>query len=878
MSLNPKTSVDFISIGCNRLPQVAAWGPDGLLIYGAHNLIALYYPQDETNKGVFATLPGHTGRVNCVEFINRGNGLNQRNIAIISGSADKTGRIWKKSSDGQWVNSAVLLGHEGAITTVGVMRAKSILVEKDLFATGSADGKIKLWERTIEHAQDKIECIQTINVGVKYPLALALSYLPESNVPIMACGSTDKRISIYVQKNGQFHQTLSLQGHDNWVRSLAFAINTKPSALPDSSLESSPSFHYHYKLRDGDLLLASASQDKYVRIWKISSTTLISNNALDQPADIGILSSDIFTKLKENVRSDGKIQISTKAHFIDVDIFENGEENSRKQRYSVMFEALLMGHDDWVYSVCWHPPIPDPENKSNYYQPMVLLTASSDKSMMLWKPETETGQWVNVVRVGEIGGYALGFFGGLFGPDGKCIIAHGHTGAFHLWKNEVFDEDSQDWRPQVSISGHFNSVQSITWDCTSEYLLSASLDQTARLFAPWRRLSNPELHESISTWHEISRTQIHGYDIHCISFVNRWTYISGSDEKVLRVFAAPKTFVHSLAKLSQNEAILEELESRPVGANLPALGLSNKAISQGDIENFVKAAESEEFLSRQSYSHSSATPNSLVQVLEKPPFEEHLLQHTLWPEIDKLYGHGYEIVSVDSSHDGKYIASSCKSTSPEHAVIRLYSTDTWKEFPQPLQSHSLTVTKLKFSHNDKYLLSVSRDRFWSLFERCSQVPPYKLVAKNKVHTRIIWDCSWTHDDKSFATASRDKTVHIWTLTSEATESKQNQWILIATLKLTEAITAIDFAPNSIDGRYILCIGAETGKIHLYSSEPNDVKKWSMIKEFETEFGHVASINGLTWCPRTNSNSDVWQLASCGADWSVRIFNVEFKKS
>jgi elongator complex protein 2 len=69
---------------------------------------------------------------------------------------------------------------------------------------------------------------------------------------------------------------------------------------------------------------------------------------------------------------------------------------------------------------------------------------------------------------------------------------------------------------------------------------------------------------------------------------------------------------------------------------LPALGLSNKAVFQADIKNFEEAAQDEEFLSRQSYSHSSAAPNSLLQTLDKPPFEEHLLQHTLWPEIDKL--------------------------------------------------------------------------------------------------------------------------------------------------------------------------------------------------------------------------------------------------
>lgn len=316
-----------------------------------------------------------------------------------------------------------------------------------------------------------------------------------------------------------------------------------------------------------------------------------------------------------------------------------------------------------------------------------------------------------------------------------------------------------------------------------------SLDQTTRLFAPWNRKENGT---TISTWHEMGRPQVHGYDIKCIAFVHDYQFVSGADEKVLRIFDAPKSSVESLATLTGDDSFRENITSRPIGANLPALGLSNKAVFEGDV------GEEETDISNGlgSHAYTSATPENLAEVMQHPPYEEHLLQHTLWPEVEKLYGHLYELISVDVSHDGKYIASSCKAATAEHAIVRLFNASTWKEAKSPIDAHSLTVTRTRFSHNDRWLLTVSRDRLWAISERNvgDEEMPYKLVAKNKAHARIIWDCSWSHDDKLFVTGSRDKTVKIWIQPDEAVPN----WTCVHTIKCEEAVTAVDFASTLID--------------------------------------------------------------------------------
>lgn len=53
------------------------------------------------------------------------------------------------------------------------------------------------------------------------------------------------------------------------------------------------------------------------------------------------------------------------------------------------------------------------------------------------------------------------------------VLASGWGGAWHVWKLEGEGEEEGEWKPVVSIGGHFGRVKSIAWEPEGEYLMSA---------------------------------------------------------------------------------------------------------------------------------------------------------------------------------------------------------------------------------------------------------------------------------------------------------------------------------------------------------------------------------------------------------------------
>ena len=174
--------------------------PNGLVVSGGQDM--LIYVFDPINLDPIFTLVGHTSNV-CT--------LATQGDEIISGSWDKTARVWK---DGNCVNC--LIGHDAAVWGV-------LFLDK-LKVTSSADKTIRIWsgdqcQQIIQAHQDVVRGLTNINNG-------------------FASCSNDGLIKVWSAKG---ELDVEMHGHTSFVYGVA-------------------------TLENGDLI--SCGEDRTVRVWR----------------------------------------------------------------------------------------------------------------------------------------------------------------------------------------------------------------------------------------------------------------------------------------------------------------------------------------------------------------------------------------------------------------------------------------------------------------------------------------------------------------------------------------------------------------------------------------------------------------------------------
>ncbi|KAF7284251.1 hypothetical protein GWI33_022248 [Rhynchophorus ferrugineus] len=738
----------YISSNCNQTPTAADCSSFNKIAYGSCNSVLIYDPQYGSGGKVVHTLIGHTKRVNSVRWL-RGRDMYGYPQDLVSGGTDGNVIVWVHQ-DKKYYPVFLKDNHYPDIFSVNIVDGYYKDQQTVICSVSMNEYSLRIWRKELGkefHLQHRLAFGLTTNPT--FCVGLRMCIYPKQNNLIIACALDNSKVEILIEKSDNTWNTIDkLSGHDDWVRGLDFC-----------------------ELGNGDLLLASCSQDSFIRLWRL--TTLVNNEI------------------------------------------------------KIYLESVLAGHEGWVYSVNWNL-----ETKH-------LLSASIDKTMIIWEFDKASGLWLEKVRVGEVGGNTLGFYGGFFSPTSDEIIAYSYHGAFHIWSKNI----NNVWDPAVTLGGHFDEVIDISWEPKGEFLYSVSNDQTTRIHAPWQK-PNREI-----TWHEIARPQVHGYGLSSIAVISRNKFAAGAEEKIIRIFDAPETFVKNLKRLCN----LDDIESNnltfiPKGASVPSLGLSNKAVFTNDNIDDILPVDNKNPYPEESH--------FVAQILTEPPTEETLLQNTLWPETQKLYGHGYEIFSLAASPDGKYLASACKSTKASHAAIFIWDTSDWKQL-QSLISHNLTVVQMQFSPDSKSTTN----------------------KETSIHTRIIWTCAWTHDSKYFATGSREGKLVLWIRNSgkESVPPLGEVSKVSEPLDFPDSVTAVAFAPGFIyELSYLVAVGFEKGTIEILKITNLQFEK---VYQLDNELAHHLTVKKLVFRPRfgkagfKEENQKLLQLASCSSDTSVRIYNI-----
>ena len=109
--------------------------------------------------------------------------------------------------------------------------------------------------------------------------------------------------------------------------------------------------------------------------------------------------------------------------------------------------------------------------------PEILLSASADASLIIWRPEETSGIWIPETRLGEVSslkgattaqGSSGGFWGGVWSCDGGEVSSWGKTGGWRVWREQVDGH----WAQKSAISGAIRAVKGISWDSQGRYFLS----------------------------------------------------------------------------------------------------------------------------------------------------------------------------------------------------------------------------------------------------------------------------------------------------------------------------------------------------------------------------------------------------------------------
>ncbi len=579
-----------------------AWSPDGdLLATGEGRLVRLW---EVATGRELRRLAGHEGMVSAVAW-------SQDGRLLASASHDRTVRLWEPATGRE---RARLWGHTSWVSSVAFQPGAGLA--GGLLASASYDRTARLWDLRSGR--------ETRSLPGHGSWVLSVAWSP--NGQRLATGCADGTIRLWNPTTGDL--TGELRGHEDWVRCVAFNAAGMTA--------------------EGGGLLASASEDRTVRIWETATGRELHRLPhLDQVHAVAW--------------SPDGTSLASASEDRTVRLWD--PRTGREERRGI-------GHTGSLHGITWSP-----DGK-------FLATGSSDRTLRVWNAAI-------LQEIRRFPGEEHWVSGVAFGPGGTSLAAASHDGIARLWdvrtgrQTRRFREPGQrlwgiafradgwtlagacedgtvalwsvvDPTAVRRLEGHQARVFAVAWSHDGTALASGSADRTVRL---WNAATGRELHRLAGA----------ASGVRALAWSpDGYSLAAASGDPVLRLWDTGTG--DEIRRLSGHESNALSVAWSPDGRNLAA-GCIDGAILHWDL---ASGAET--------YRLKGHTES--VWALAWSPDGRHLASGsfdgtvrlwdlTLGVEAQRFDAHVHRVLSVAWSPDGKLLASGSADN-----TIRLWDVAT----------------------------------------------------------------------------------------------------------------------------------------------------------------------------------------------------------
>ncbi len=359
---------------------------------------------------------------------------------LASAGADNMIHLWNVSTGER---SASGVGHQDIVYSL------AFHPDGDLLASGSADGSIRLWD------SDTLEPLNVFTGHTNW--VFDVDFSPDGQ--LLVSGSADNSLRVWQLATGE---SQALRGHANWVRSVKFMPDSAgivsggtdgliliwnlQSGMPVdgfTNVGSQAIWSIDLFENENGSQIASAGTDNNLYIWNQNPAPALGEIIEirdEQIAAIAINHEGTLLANAGGVRNDFAITLRS---------IQDGTQIQS-----------LMGHQDQVTSLAFHPTLP------------LLASGSLDRRVIVWN--TQSGEMLRSLTV------PASVFAVTFRPDGKQLAIGDTLGQISLWNT---NNSFENWQPvEQPLNGHTDRVVSLVYQQDSAFLLSGSRDSTIRMW------------------------------------------------------------------------------------------------------------------------------------------------------------------------------------------------------------------------------------------------------------------------------------------------------------------------------------------------------------------------------------------------------------